>query len=387
MCKKLSDVAEYVDTKIEISEVNLINYVSTDNLLLNKQGKSVADILPASTSKVTKYSKNDVLVANIRPYLKKIWFADQSGGNSADVLTFRAKKNVSPKFLYYALFRDDFFAHMMRGAKGTKMPRGDKDQILKFPVPDFDSEKQEEIGQILSVIDSKIEVNRKLYYELEALIKLIYDYWFMQFEFPDAQGKPYKSSGGRMEYNHKIKQDIPYGWNVATLETIANISTGKLDSNAEVTGGEYPFYTCAKDCVEIDSYSFDDDVILIAGNNAQGNFHVNRYSGKFDAYQRTYVVTAKEQKYLNYLYEVLSKQMVIYKHRGSGSQTKFLTLGMLTDIHINQPNTDLMNKFQDATHSFYLKQMEIVKENKRLSSFRDWLLPMLMNGQVTVKGA
>lgn len=243
---------------------------------------------------------------------------------------------------------------------------------------------QKKIARVLATLDDKIELNNKINAELEAMAKLIYDYWFVQFDFPDADGKPYKSSGGKMVYNQILKRETPLGWEVKELEIIANITTGKLDSNAEVLNGEFPFFTCSKEPTTINSYSFDGDVILIAGNNAQGNFHVNRYSGKFNAYQRTYVVTAKNKKHLNYLYQVLKYQMKVYKSRGKGSQTKFLTLGMLTEIDTFEPSFDLISKYEKATKHLYEKQMIIVNENKKLKSLRDWLLPMLMNGQVIV---
>ena len=87
-----------------------------------------------------------------------------------------------------------------------------------------------------------------------------------------------------------------------TIGIACNITTGRLDSNHAVDGGQYPFFTCSEDPVRIDSYAFDDDVVLIAGNNAQGNFHINRYKGKFNAYQRTYVLTAKKEFDIDFIY-------------------------------------------------------------------------------------
>ncbi|MCW9014477.1 MAG: restriction endonuclease subunit S, partial [Gammaproteobacteria bacterium] len=125
--KELFNAAEYVTDKISSAELNLDKYITTDNILPNKQGKVTAESLPAQTGNVTKYQPGDTLVANIRPYLKKIWYANKSGGCSADVLVIRSNDSVNPKFLFYSLFRDDFFSHVMKGSKGTKMPRGDKD--------------------------------------------------------------------------------------------------------------------------------------------------------------------------------------------------------------------------------------------------------------------
>jgi type I restriction enzyme S subunit len=123
---------------------------------------------------------------------------------------------------------------------------------------------------------------------------------------------------------------------------ICNITTGKLDSNQFVLGGEYPFYTCAPEPLTIDSYAFDDSVILIAGNNAAGNFHVNRFNGKFNAYQRTYILTEKPNFDLDYIFYSLKLELKRLKEKAQGSQTKFLTMPILNDISI--PKLDLKSQ-------------------------------------------
>lgn len=120
-----------------------------------------------------------------------------------------------------------------------------------------------------------------------------------------------------------------------SLTQTANITTGKLDSNAAIENGKYPFFTCAPEPLYIDSFSFDDDVILLAGNNAQGNFHISRYHGKFDAYQRTYVITAKEGYDIDYIKYSLEMSLQHLKRIAQGSQTKFLTMQILDGFMIN----------------------------------------------------
>ena len=387
---KLKKAAEYYTDRIDISEISIENFVTTDNLLQNKDGVGIAANLPPQNGTTPAFKKNNILVSNIRPYLKKIWYADTDGGCSADVLVINTKTGYDSKFVYYSLFRDDFFAHMMNGAKGTKMPRGDKSQVLDFLIPDFDLSTQQKIASVLSSLDSKIALNKSINAELEAMSKTLYDYWFVQFDFPDPStssgraGKPYKSSGGKMVWNEELNREVPEGWEVKKLSEIANITTGKLDSNAEVLGGKYYFYTCAENPTRTDSFAFDDSVILVAGNNASGNFHINRYSGKFNAYQRTYVITAKEENNLDYLYQVLERQLKVLKTRGQGSQTKFLTINMLTDISIFKTDISTIEQFHMIVNPLYLMQQNVLNENQQLSSLRDWLLPMLMNGQVRV---
>lgn len=117
-----------------------------------------------------------------------------------------------------------------------------------------------------------------------------------------------------------------------TIGHACNISTGKLDANQAVLGGEYPFFTCAEYPDQIDHYAYDDDVVLIAGNNARGNFHVNRFKGKFNAYQRTYILTAKDGYNIDYIYYALSIELNQLREKSQGSQTKFLTMPILIGI-------------------------------------------------------
>lgn len=248
-------------------------------------------------------------------------------------------------------------------------------------------ETQKNIGRILSALDEKIELNNKINAELEAMAKTLYDYWFVQFDFPNEEGKPYKSSGGKMVWNEELKRDIPEDWEVKNLDKFVNITTGKLDSNAFEENGVYSFFTCAPEPLKINSYAFEGDVILIAGNNASGNFHINRFNGKFNAYQRTYILTSKSSYYLDYLFYLLKSELKKLKNKGQGSQTKFLTMPILSGIKILdfKNNEKLIKKFYNLLNPIYRKQNNLKIENQELATLRDWLLPMLMNGQVKVK--
>lgn len=125
-----------------------------------------------------------------------------------------------------------------------------------------------------------------------------------------------------------------------TLGLACNISTGKLDANQAVSGGEYPFFTCAELPDQIDHFAYDDDVVLVAGNNARGNFHVSRYKGKFNAYQRTYILTAKKGFNIDYIYYALKLELKRLREKSQGSQTKFLTMPILTSIHLSDVTGD-----------------------------------------------
>lgn len=158
---RLDDICGYVKEKINIDTLDLKTYISTENMLPNKNGICIATSLP-TVNQTTSFKKGDVLVSNIRPYFKKIWYAEFDGGCSNDVLVFRAKKDVDSRFLYYVVSSDEFFNYSMSTSKGTKMPRGDKNAIMDYKVPDFSLNKQEKIANILYLIDKKNMNNKKI---------------------------------------------------------------------------------------------------------------------------------------------------------------------------------------------------------------------------------
>lgn len=163
----LSDICDYAKGKIDVALLDEDTYISTENMMPNKGGITRASSLP-TVAQTQSFSAGDVLVSNIRPYFKKIWFAEYDGGCSNDVLVFRAKGGVSKRFLYYVLADDTFFDYSMATSKGTKMPRGDKAAIMKYEVPDFTYEEQEKIAGILEVLDRKIQLNTEINENLAA---------------------------------------------------------------------------------------------------------------------------------------------------------------------------------------------------------------------------
>jgi type I restriction enzyme S subunit len=157
----LSDVCIFADDRVSVAELNSDNYISTENMLPNKAGVTRSAGLP-TISQTQAYQAHDVLVSNIRPYFKKIWFADRDGGCSNDVLVFRAKEGVNPNYLYYLLSSDSFFSYTNATAKGTKMPRGDRNAIMRYEVPNMLPDDQSAIANILSALDARIITNRTI---------------------------------------------------------------------------------------------------------------------------------------------------------------------------------------------------------------------------------
>jgi type I restriction enzyme S subunit len=251
---------------------------------------------------------------------------------------------------------------------------------LDLILPDY--EKQKKSGDFLFRINQKIKLNNKINAELEAMAKTLYDYWFVQFDFPDVNGKPYKSSGGKMVWNEALKRDIPEGWEVKKISDLAPVITGKQDANFATTNGIYNFFTCGEEVLKCETYEFEGKSILIAGN---GNFNVKLYDGKFNAYQRTYILIPEDKKFYTLIYLVIKDRIYSFKNGSRGSIVKFITKGDIENIPIPLPKEakkDLFDKINSTTSLIEKK----IKENQELASLRDWLLPMLMNGQVSVGG-
>lgn len=166
MNMKLSEICEYSTKRIETESLGVNNFVSTENMLQNKGGVIAAAKLP--TEKAVEYKPGDVLISNIRPYFKKIWLADKYGGCSSDVLCLRAHSGVDEVYLFYLLSQDSFFEYVMSGAKGSKMPRGDKAQIMNWEVDVPPIAEQKRIGVFLKSIDDKIALNTRINHNLAA---------------------------------------------------------------------------------------------------------------------------------------------------------------------------------------------------------------------------
>ena len=383
---KLSTCGNYVlSSKISTNNLTPENYITTDNMLPDKAGIIYSENIPKNT-RVTQFLKDDILLSNIRPYFKKIWLAEYTGGCSADVLVFRTNDKYDPKYIKYCLSQDAFFAYDMAGSKGSKMPRGDKNHILNFELLDYDIATQKNICNLLLSIDNKIKINNKINTELEKFAKTLYEYWFIQFDFPDEFGRPYKSSGGKMIYNKELKREIPIIFERKELQDFCNIFTGKKDVKMAVENGEYPFFSCAPEPLKSNDYIFDGKAILVAGNGSYTG-RVSYYKGKCDLYQRTYACTLKNTDnnlipFLYYFMKFFFEPQ--YKGGTHGSAIPYIVLGDLANLGIPY-NEEIINKFNDTVKPILDTYFKNCEENKQLILLRNFLLPMLMNGQVTIQ--
>ena len=390
---KLSDIATFVEDKISSNSISLADYVTTDSLLPNKEGKNFATNLPPVVCSLTHYREGDVLVANIRPYLKKVWLANKEGGASTDVLVFRVKESNKSSFLYAVLLQDRFFEYAMKGAKGSKMPRGDKEQIMRYELPTFSPQEQENIGNIIIGITKKMQLNRSINHNLEAMAKQLYDYWFLQFDFPDENGKPYKSSGGKMVWNEKLKREIPNDWCTAGIfdelsvqygfsfstelftETPTNIPIVRI---RDIVGNSISAYSSEKTDIK---YKLQKQDLLIG---MDGNFHMNYWNDNISYLnQRSVRLRAKTSSTVS----ILQARFDIAPYiKAKELRAKGSTVGHLSDKDLKElyvlvcPNHKIRRIFDNLLVKIIENRCEITT----LSTLRDSLLPLLMNGQASL---
>ena len=375
---KLNDIAEFVTDKISSSSISLDRYVTTDSLLQNRRGREIAQNLPPVPCALTHYKQGDVLVANIRPYLKKVWYADSEGGCSSDVLVFRAKNGHCPPFLYTVLMQDAFFDYAMSGAKGSKMPRGDKDQIMRYELPTFTPMEEENIGNMMVDIMSKININRQINDNLEAMAKQLYDYWFVQFDFPNEEGKPYKSSGGAMVWNEKLKREIPHGWDFCFLENLLTIRNGR--DHKHLADGIYPVYGSGGEMRKVSEYLYDGESVLMPRKGSLNNImYVNEAFWTVDTMFYSEMKLSNCAKYIYYTIKDID-----FTRWDSGTGVPSMTSSTLYSIKLVKPKNETLKKFDEMISPLFEHIKQISEQNVVLTKQRDELLPLLMNGQATV---
>lgn len=298
------------------------------------------------------------------------------------LLRIRLNQEIIDDNYFLYLFKELLHRKITSGSGDSTIPNFPGLDLIKnisFELPPKDI--QIKVGKILSSLDLKIELNNRINAELEAMAKTLYDYWFVQFDFPDSKGKPYKASGGKMVWNEEFKRIIPNGWKVKYISDLAPVVTGKQDANFASENGKYNFYTCGEDILKCDSFEFEGKAVLIAGN---GNFNVKLYDGKFNAYQRTYVLIPKNEKYYTIIYMAVKDRIDSFSKGSRGSIVKFITKGDIENIQIALPGDEGIDIFT-ILNSITEKVEKGLAENQKLTELRNWLLPMLMNGQVKVK--
>lgn len=355
----LSDICDYVKGKIDVAVLDQDTYISTENMIPNKGGITRAASLP-TVAQTQSFSAGDVLVSNIRPYFKKIWFAEYDGGCSNDVLVFRARDGVSKRFLYYVLADDTFFDYSMATSKGTKMPRGDKTAIMKYEVPDFTYEEQEKIAGILEVLDRKIQLNTEINENLEEQASALYQAWFEDFILTDGS--------------------CPTTWKQGTLADIANITSGKRPpvKSAEMTETTTIPLVGAASVMGYTSEANHTDKILVTGRVGTHGV-VQRFNSPCWTSDNTLVITSDLYEYT---YQIL--QRIDYHSMNRGSTQPLITQGDMNKVSILIPDQETLSEYETLVGQLMEQYQANLLENNKLAELRDSLLPRLMSGELDV---
>lgn len=388
---KLGDVAHYVNDKIIGREISIEQYVSTENMLVDKGGIVKAAIVPEE-SKITKYCAGDILISNIRPYFKKIWLAKHDGGCSTDVLVIRTKKGMDANFLYYSLTQDKFFDYVVAGSKGTKMPRGDKNAILEFSVPKPHLQEQEEIGKILSALDSKIELNQQMNKTLESIAQTLFKHWFIDFEFPDENGQPYKSSGGEM-VDSEIGP-IPLGWTIVSFTDEFNVVMGQSPPGStynDVGNGEV-FFQGRTDfgdrfptervyCTEPKKSALKGDT-LMSVRAPVGDLNMANQNCSIGRGLATVRHKSNSISYTYYYMKTLQQRFKVFESKGTvfGAITK----NDFKEMKIWKAPIRIISTFEDLVYPLDHRIENSSTLSFTLVRMRDILLPRLISGKIRV---
>lgn len=379
----LADICEYAKGKVDVAILDDETYISTENMMPNKGGITSASSLP-TIAQTQVFLAGDVLVSNIRPYFKKIWFAEFDGGCSNDVLVFRAKDGVSKRFLYYVLSDDTFFDYSMATSKGTKMPRGDKAAIMKYEVPDFTYEEQEKIAGVLEALDRKIQLNTEINENLLQQAIALYEHLIQNAEWPTATilDVAEKVAMGPFGSNIKVSTFVPEGVPIISGNHLRGYFLEEPEFN----------YITEEHAERLkNSIVYPHDLVFTHAGNI-GQVAMIPDERKYDRYvlsQRQFYLRCDETK-------VVPEFLLMFFHSASG-QHELLSYANQTGVpSIAQPASNLKKipfkcppmqeqlMWREQVHPLLGRYLNNRLENERLSSLRDALLPQLMSGELDV---
>ena len=278
-------------------------------------------------------------------------------------------ENYDNEYVYYLIknFLPGLKAYNLGTASGREYVSKSNFEKIEL-VAEQDKEIQKKIGVILSRYDSLIENYQKQIKLLEEAAQRLYKEWFIDLHFPGHE-------------NTNIIDGVPEGWEKKKVGDITPIITGKKDANFGTPDGEYPFFTCSQEPIKAPSFSFDCAAVLLAGN---GDFNVKLYRGRFEAYQRTYVLSPYIDSHLYLLFYTISANMTKLAAGSSGSTIKFLTKGMIDGINLNVPNDEILRSFNKKVEPIQSSRESLQSQLRLLSEARDRLLPKLMSGEITI---
>ena len=389
----LSDICSFRKGKTDVSTLDKGTYISTENMIPNREGITTASSLP-TVDLTQEFKVGDVLVSNIRPYFKKIWQAKFNGGCSNDVLVFAAKKNTDASFLYYVLANDEFFTYSMATSKGTKMPRGDKTSIMQYPVPVFDLNTQKNISSILQSIDDKIELNQNINKNLAEQIKTICTAWLSD----------YAPFGGI----------LPNDWSEMSLSSIADFVNGYSYKGTELTESNIAMATI-KNFDRKGGFKLDGYKEIIPSNKLKDTQHAELFDtlvAHTDLTQNAEVIGNAEPVMSKSGYDDIVFSMDLVKVVPKSKHiSKFLIAAILQDkkfkahclgyvngttvLHLSKKalpeyqlylpdDLSVLKPLDELVTALYQRISANIEEIIKLETLRDTLLPKLMSGELDV---
>ena len=346
-----------------------------------------------------------IVVGRVGAYCGSIYVEENSCWVSDNAIAGVPKEGQDLTYLYYVLKSLNLNSKQIGSSQPLITQSMLRDMVVDIEI---NIEEQKRIANSISIIDQKIQINNQINQELEAMAKTLYDYWFVQFDFPDQNGKPYKSSGGKMVYHPELKREIPEGWGVEKLENLGTIVGGstptKSISDNFTKGGEGYSWITPNDLSnnkgnkfikngEIDVTVrglkdaglklYPEGTVLMSSRAPVGYLAISTKEITTNQGFKSFIPDKKYGK--NYIYYTLQNNLKVIEQHASGSTFKEISATVLKDITIIQPTLDIVKKFEEKVSSInsYIKVNE--EQKQELTQVRDWLLPMLMNGQVKVE--
>ena len=370
---KLSDICDYVTSRT----TNIENYISTENMLPNKGGVCTPSNVPSGAA--IEYKVGDILISNIRPYFQKIWQADCNGACSADVLCFRANDKVDSKYLYYLLSQQLFFDYVMSGAKGCKMPRGDKKQIMQWQISLPPMAEQRRIAGILGAIDDKIENNRRINTNLELQAQALYKQWFVDNRSDNWEEKPlseivfFQEGPGIRNWQYVEKKGVRF-INIRCInDGDVNVQNANMISEDEACGKYAHFLLEPLD-------------IVMSCSGTLGRYAIIRQE-HLPLCLNTSVIRFRPAQCIedySFVYGYLSSAEFLNKQEEMACGSVQANFGPthLKQIKIKVPPKDYRMKYNNVVMPIINTMLKNRSEINMLSSLRDTLLPKLMNGEI-----
>jgi restriction modification system DNA specificity domain protein len=349
--------------------------------------------------------KGDILLTSEAPSGQAmIWDSDEKIILSQRLYALRVNKNlVDNSYLKYFIQSPLGQKSITRNNSGSTVSgiSAKTFKNIKILIPDL--ENQQAISKFLLTIDQKIQVNNQINQELEAMAKTLYDYWFVQFDFPDQNGKPYKSSGGKMVYNQELKREIPEGWGVEKIEEIAQTGSGgtpKSTNSSYYTDGEVPWINSGElNQTIITSTSnfiteeglrnsnaklFPSGTILVAMYGATAG-KVSFLSFEASTNQAICAIMLSDVRMRYYLKNVIEDLYQYLVNLSTGSARDNLSQDMIKNIKVVIPSNEILDRYFHFSNNIIKELTKKQQENEQLIQLRDWLLPMVMNGQVKLE--